>query len=59
MVLKKGSKREITEQLEELADGADHLGNAKLAEQARHAIDAVNAGSREVQPGHITYVVEE
>jgi hypothetical protein len=56
---KTGSKKEITEQLTELADGAEHLGNARLAEQARHAIAAVNAGSREVQPGHILYVVEE
>jgi hypothetical protein len=57
--LTEGSRDELLAELRRLADGWNHFGNARRAEEARQAIDALTLGASSVRVGHTAYDVTE
>lgn len=54
-----GTRGELIAELRRLKEGWEHFGNARLANEAGQAIDALTLGASSVRVGHTAYDVTE
>jgi hypothetical protein len=54
-----GSRQELTGEIRRLAEGWDHLGNGRLAQEAAQAVSELAQGASSVRVGHTVYGVTD
>lgn len=56
---RRGTREELVKELQEMAEGWDHLCKPELSEAATNAVAGLEGGSFSVKVGHTIYSVDE